>query len=213
MLRLTSTSANRPGRSWGACSVVSLVGGQHMPKAPASAAGSRLGRQGIKRWGIDPRSDSATMPIISFRPFTLWQAYRNAVVGALTLSILPPERAGRVTGCAGTAPPTHGGDRRAEAAYCARARIHASPSPANSPQRSPHEINPTAGRGANQRRRPSELILQAGGDRREELLRIVGRIRNDTKRARAKVHSRRTAHFACAARSSGGSPARSKCSG
>ena len=41
----------------------------------------------VKRWGIDP----AQIPpdaIVSFRPPTLWQAYRNAVLGAVTIILL-----------------------------------------------------------------------------------------------------------------------------
>ena len=54
-----------------------------------------------------------------------------------------------------------------------------------------HEINQPLG-AAQTSADAVELILQAGGDRREELLRIVGRIRNDTKRASEVIKRLRT---------------------
>ena len=54
-----------------------------------------------------------------------------------------------------------------------------------------HEINQPLG-AAQTNADTAELLLQAGGDRREDLLRLVGRIRNDTQRASEVIKRLRT---------------------
>ena len=58
---------------------------QRMPQAPASVL--QVDWRQIKRWGIDPEQIPPDA-VVSFRPPTLWQAYRNAVLGAVTIIVL-----------------------------------------------------------------------------------------------------------------------------
>ena len=151
-------------------------GWQHMPKAPASVL--QVDWRQIKRWGIDPERIPPDA-VVSFRPPTLWQAYRNAVLGAVTIIVLLSvlvaslllERLRR---------------RRAEItmqkqhtalAHASRLAVAGELTAAIA-----HEINQPLG-AVQTNADTAEVILQAGGDRREDLLRLVGRIRNDNLRA------------------------------
>jgi signal transduction histidine kinase len=151
-------------------------GWQRMPKAPASVL--QVDWRQIKRWGIDPEQIPPDA-VVSFRPPTLWQAYRNAVLGAVTIIVLLSvlvaslllERLRR---------------RRAEItmqkqhtalAHASRLAVAGELTAAIA-----HEINQPLG-AVQTNADTAEVILQAGGDRREDLLRLVGRIRNDNLRA------------------------------
>jgi signal transduction histidine kinase len=151
-------------------------GWQRMPKAPASVL--QVDWRQIKRWGIDPEQIPSDA-VVSFRPPTLWQAYRNAVLGAVTVIVLLSvlvaslllERLRR---------------RRAEItmqkqhtalAHASRLAVAGELTAAIA-----HEINQPLG-AVQTNADTAEVILQAGGDRREDLLRLVGRIRNDNLRA------------------------------
>ena len=151
-------------------------GWQRMPKAPASVL--QVDWRQIKRWGIDPEQIPPDA-VVSFRPPTLWQAYRNAVLGAVTVIVLLSvlvaslllERLRR---------------RRAEItmqkqhtalAHASRLAVAGELTAAIA-----HEINQPLG-AVQTNADTVEVILQAGGDRREDLLRLVGRIRNDNLRA------------------------------
>jgi signal transduction histidine kinase len=151
-------------------------GWQRMPKAPASVL--QVDWRQIKRWGIDPQQIPPDA-VVSFRPPTLWQAYRNAVLGAVTIIVLLSvlvaslllERLRR---------------RRAEItmqkqhtalAHASRLAVAGELTAAIA-----HEINQPLG-AVQTNADTAEVILQAGGDRREDLLRLVGRIRNDNLRA------------------------------
>ena len=160
-------------------------GWQHMPKAPASVL--EVDWRQIKRWGIDPNQIPPDA-VISFRPPTLWQAYRNAVVGALTVilllsalvvSLLLERRRRRTAEIAAQ-------KQHTALAHASRLAVAGELTAAIA-----HEINQPLG-AAQTSADAVELILQAGGDRREELLRIVGRIRNDTKRASEVIKRLRT---------------------
>ena len=58
---------------------------QRMPDSNPSSL--QVDWRQVKRWGIDPEQIPPDA-IVSFRPPTLWQAYRNAVVGAVTVILL-----------------------------------------------------------------------------------------------------------------------------
>ena len=151
-------------------------GWQRMPKAPASVL--QVDWRQIKRWGIDPEQIPPDA-VVSFRSPTLWQAYRKAVLGAVTIIVLLSvlvaslllERLRR---------------RRAEVtmqkqhtalAHASRLAVAGELTAAIA-----HEINQPLG-AVQTNADTAEVILQAGGDRREDLLRLVGRIRNDNLRA------------------------------
>jgi len=141
----------------------------------------------IKRWGIDPELIPPDA-IVSFRPPTLWQAYRGAVVGAVTIilllsglvvSLLLERRRRRTAEIALQ-------KQHTELAHASRLAVAGELTAAIA-----HEINQPLG-AAQTNADTAELILQAGGDRREDLLRLVGRIRNDTLRASQVIKRLRT---------------------
>jgi signal transduction histidine kinase len=141
----------------------------------------------VKRWGIDPELIPPDA-VVRFRPPTLWQAYRNAVVGAVTVilllsalvvSLLLERRRRRTAEIAVR-------KQHTELAHASRLAVAGELTAAIA-----HEINQPLG-AAQMSADAAELILQAGGDRREDLLRLVGRIRNDTLRAGEVIKRLRT---------------------
>ena len=132
----------------------------------------------VKRWGIDPELIPPDA-IVKFRPPTLWQTYRNAVVAAVTVILLLSvlvvslllERQRRRTAEIAVR------KQHTELAHASRLAVAGELTAAIA-----HEINQPLG-AAQTYADTTELILQAGGDRREDLLRLVGRIRNDILRA------------------------------
>ncbi len=158
---------------------------QHMPESNPSAL--QVDWRQVKRWGIDP----AQIPpdaIVSFRPPSLWQAYRNAVLGAVTIILL-------LSGLVASLLLERRRRRTAEVAVQKQhiALAHASRLAVAGELTAAiaHEINQPLG-AAQTNADTAEVILQAGGDRREDLLRIVGRIRNDTQRASEVIKRLRT---------------------
>ena len=141
----------------------------------------------IKRWGIDP----AQLPhdtVIAFRPPTLWQAYRNAALGAVTIilllsalvaSLLLERRRRRTAEIAVQ-------KQHLALAHASRLAVAGELTAAIA-----HEINQPLG-AVQTNADTAEVILQAGGDRREDLLRLVGRIRNDNLRASEVIRRLRT---------------------
>ena len=160
-------------------------GWQRMPKAPASVL--QVDWRQIKRWGIDP-GQIPPDAVVSFRPPTLWQAYRNAVVGALTVMALLSalivslllERRRRLTAEIAVR------EQHTALAHASRLAVAGELTAAIA-----HEINQPLG-AAQMNADTAELVLQTGGDRREDLLRLVGRIRNDTQRAAEVIKRLRT---------------------
>jgi signal transduction histidine kinase len=160
-------------------------GWQRMPKAPASVL--EVDWRQIKRWGIDP-DQIPPDALVSFRSPTLWQAYRNAVVAALTViallsalvvSLLLERRRRRTAEISVR-------KQHNELAHASRLAVAGELTAAIA-----HEINQPLG-AAQMSADAAEMLLQAGGDRREDLLRIVGRIRNDTQRISQVIKRLRT---------------------
>ena len=151
-------------------------GWQRMPKAPASVL--QVDWRQIKRWGIDPEQIPPDA-VVSFRLPTLWQAYRNAVLGAVTVIVLLSvlvatlllERLRRRTAEI-TMQKQH-----TALAHASRLAVAGELTAAIA-----HEINQPLG-AVLTNADTAEVILQAGGDRRDDLLRLLGRIRNDNLRA------------------------------
>jgi signal transduction histidine kinase len=132
----------------------------------------------VKRWGIDPELIPPDADV-RFRPPTLWQAYRNAVVGAVTVilllsalvvSLLLERRRRRTAEIAVR-------KQHTELAHASRLAVAGELTAAIA-----HEINQPLG-AAQTYADTTELILQAGGDRRQDLIRLIGLIRNDILRA------------------------------
>jgi signal transduction histidine kinase len=158
---------------------------QRMPETNPSTL--QVDWRQVKRWGIDPEH-IPTDAIVSFRPPTLWQAYRSAVVGtvtiilllsALVVSLLLERRRRRTAEIAVRAQHT-------ALAHASRLAVAGELTAAIA-----HEINQPLG-AAQMNADTAELLLQSGGDRREDLLRLVGRIRNETLRASEVIKRLRT---------------------
>jgi signal transduction histidine kinase len=149
---------------------------QRMPQAPVSVL--QVDWRQIKRWGIDPEQIPPDA-VVSFRPPPLWQAYRNAVLGAVTIIVLLSglitllllERLRRRTAEIAVQ------KQHMALAHASRLAVAGELTAAIA-----HEINQPLG-AVQTNADTAEVILQAGGDRREDLLRLVGRIRNDNLRA------------------------------
>jgi C4-dicarboxylate-specific signal transduction histidine kinase len=132
----------------------------------------------IKRWGIDPK----LLPhdtVIAFRAPTLWQAFRNEVLSAATVIVL----------LSGLVVSLLLERRRRRTAEIALQRQHIALAHASRlavagelTAAIAHEINqPLAAVQTNAD--TAELFVQAAGDRREDVLRLLGRIRSDNLRA------------------------------
>jgi C4-dicarboxylate-specific signal transduction histidine kinase len=158
---------------------------QRMPETNPSSL--QVDWRQVKRWGIDPEL-IPTDAVVSFRPPTLWQEYRNVVVGAVTVilllsglvvSLLLERRRRRTAEIAVR-------KQHTELAHASRLAVAGELTAAIA-----HEINQPLG-AVQTNADAAELILQAGGDRREDLLRIVGRVRNDILRASQVIKRLRT---------------------
>ena len=145
---------------------------RHMPEPPASVL--EVDWRQVKRWGIDPEQ----LPhdaVLAFKAPTLWQAYRTAVLSAVTIilllsalviSLLLERRRRRTAEIAVQR-------QHLALAHASRLAVAGELTAAIA-----HEINQPLG-AVQTNADTVEVILQAGGDRREDLLRLVGRIRND----------------------------------
>jgi signal transduction histidine kinase len=154
---------------------------------PAQASVTQVDWRQIERWKIDPKLLPQNT-IIAFRTPTLWQAYRNLaiVVGliivlqsALVASLLLERRRRRTAELAVQR-------QHAALAHASRLAVAGELTAAIA-----HEINQPLG-AVQTNADTVEVILQAGGDRREDLLRLVGRIRNDNLRASEVIRRLRT---------------------
>ena len=132
----------------------------------------------VRRWGID----EALIPsdaVVQFRPPSLWEAYREvALAGAavivlqalLIVALLFERRRRRAAELAVL-------QQRSELAHVSRLSVAGELTASIA-----HEINQPLGAILTSAD-AAEMILQAGGDRRDDLLRIVERIRRDDLRA------------------------------
>jgi signal transduction histidine kinase len=158
---------------------------RRMPETNPSAL--QVDWRQVKRWGIDP----AQIPpdaIVSFRPPTLWQAYRNAVLGAVIIILL---LSGLVASLLLERRRRHTAEIAVQQQHLALAHASRLAVAGELTAAIAHEINQPLG-AAQTNADTAELLLQAGGDRREDLLRLVGRIRNDTLRASQVIKRLRT---------------------
>jgi signal transduction histidine kinase len=147
-----------------------------MPPPPPSVL--QVDWRQIQRWGIDPK----LLPqdaVIAFREPTFWQAYRNVAIGVAVIILLQSgflvillleRRRRRVAEVALQ-------EQHIALAHASRLVVAGELTAAIA-----HEINQPLG-AVQTNADTAEVILQAGGDRREDLLRLVGRIRNDNQRA------------------------------
>jgi signal transduction histidine kinase len=158
---------------------------QRMPETNPSAL--HVDWRQVKRWGIDP-GQIPPDAIVSFRPPSLWQAYRNAVVVAVTIILL---LSGLVASLLLERRRRHAAELAVQKQHIALAHASRLAVAGELTAAIAHEINQPLG-AAQTSADAAELILQAGGERREDLLRIVGRIRKDTLRASEVIKRLRT---------------------
>jgi signal transduction histidine kinase len=145
---------------------------RHMPEPPASVL--RVDWRQVKRWGIDPKQIPPNA-VVSYRPPTLWQAYRNAVLSAVTVILL---LSGLVVSLLLERRRRHTAEAAVQKQHLALAHASRLAVAGELTAAIAHEINQPLG-AAQTNADTAELLLEAGGDRREDLLRLVGRIRND----------------------------------
>jgi signal transduction histidine kinase len=141
----------------------------------------------IKRWGIDPERIPSDA-VVSFRPPTLWNTYRNAVLSAITIilllsvliaSLLLERRRRRTAEIAVQ-------KQNLALAHASRLAVAGELTAAIA-----HEINQPVG-AVQTNADTAEVILEAGGDRRDDLLRLVRRIRTDNLRVSEVIKRLRT---------------------
>jgi signal transduction histidine kinase len=132
----------------------------------------------VRRWGIDERLISPDT-IVHFREPTFWEAYRNAAIitaaifllqAALIATLLLERRRRRSAESAVQ-------KQRTELAHASRLAVAGELTASIA-----HEINQPLG-AVQTSADAADLLLQSGGDRRDDLLRIVTRIRRDNLRA------------------------------
>ena len=132
----------------------------------------------VKRWGIDER-DIPADTLVQFREPTFWEAYRNEAIAAIAVILLQAaliatlllERRRR------RAAESAVQRQRTELAHASRLAVAGELTASIA-----HEINQPLG-AVQTSADAADLILQSGGDRRDDLLRIVTRIRRDNLRA------------------------------
>ena len=154
---------------------------------PALPSVTQVDWRQIQRWRIDPK----LLPqdtIFAFRTPTFWQAYRNVAIivgviivlqSALVASLLLERRRRRTAEIAVQ-------QQHVALAHASRLAVAGELTAAIA-----HEINQPLG-AVQTNADTAEVILQGGGDRREDLLRLVGRIRNDNLRASEVIRRLRT---------------------
>jgi C4-dicarboxylate-specific signal transduction histidine kinase len=147
-----------------------------VPKAAAAVL--EVDWRQIKRWGIDPKQLPSDT-VFAFRSPTFWQAYRNVALGGgaiiamlsgLVVTLLLERQRRRIAEIAVQ-------KQHTALAHVSRLAVAGELTAAIA-----HEINQPLG-AVQTNADTAEVILQAGGDQREDLLRLVGRIRNDIARA------------------------------
>jgi C4-dicarboxylate-specific signal transduction histidine kinase len=141
----------------------------------------------VKRWGIDPDS-LPDNTIVQFRELHFWEAYPTltaltiAIVliqATLIASLLIERQRRRTAELAVQA-------QRVALTHAARLAVAGELTASIA-----HEINQPLG-AVQTNADAAEMILEAGGDRREDLLRIVSRIRHDNQRASEVIRRLRT---------------------
>jgi signal transduction histidine kinase len=154
---------------------------------PALPSVTQVDWRQIQRWRIDPK----LLPqdtIFAFRTPTFWQAYRNVAIivgviivlqSALVATLLLERRRRRTAEIAVQ-------QQHVALAHASRLAVAGELTAAIA-----HEINQPLG-AVQTNADTAEVILQGGGDRREDLLRLVGRIRNDNLRASEVIRRLRT---------------------
>ena len=132
----------------------------------------------MKRWGIDEK-DIPADTIVHFREPTFWEAYRNEAIvaiavilfqAALIAKLLVERQRRRAAELAVQR-------QRTELAHASRLAVAGELTASIA-----HEINQPLG-AVQTSADAADLILQSGADRRDDLLRIVTRIRRDNLRA------------------------------
>jgi signal transduction histidine kinase len=132
----------------------------------------------VKRWGIDER-DIPPDTVVHYRDPTFWEKYRNVAIvtlvvillqAALIAKLLLERRARRAAELAVQR-------QRTELAHASRLAVAGELTASIA-----HEINQPLG-AVQTSADAADLILKSGADRREDLLRIVTRIRRDNLRA------------------------------
>jgi signal transduction histidine kinase len=138
----------------------------------------RVDWRAVQRWGIDENAIPADT-VVSFRPPSFWQAYRELTIAvavvfatlmALIASLLVERRRRHVA-------EVEVQGRRIELAHASRLAVAGELTASIA-----HEINQPLG-AVQTSADAADLILQSGEERREDLLRIVSRIRRDSMRA------------------------------
>jgi signal transduction histidine kinase len=157
----------------------------HLPTVSPSAL--RVDWRQVRRWGIDEHQIPSDA-IVSFKEPTFWETHRNAVVATaavvllqtlLIATLLVERRRRRHAELALQR-------QRTELAHASRLAMAGELTASIA-----HEINQPLG-AILASADAADLILQAGGDRREDLHRIVTRIRRDDLRASEVISRLRT---------------------
>ncbi|MEO8134605.1 MAG: ATP-binding protein [Betaproteobacteria bacterium] len=141
-------------------------------------AAMRVDWRQVRRWGID-ESRIPEDTVVYFREPTFWEAYRNVAIlttaiillqAALIVALLIERRRRRSAEIAVQ-------KQRSELAHASRLAVAGELTASIA-----HEINQPLG-AIQTSADAADLLLQSGGDRRDDLLRIVTRIRRDNLRA------------------------------
>jgi signal transduction histidine kinase len=141
----------------------------------------------VRRWGIDENKIPADT-VVHFKEPTLWEAHRNEAIVAVVVILLQAaliatlliERARRRAAQLAVQ------KQRSELAHASRLAVAGELTASIA-----HEINQPLG-AVQTSADAADLLLQAGGDRRDDLLRIVTRIRRDNMRASDVIRRLRT---------------------
>ena len=138
----------------------------------------RIDWRQVQRWGIDER-DIPADAVLQFKAPTLWQAYRNEVLIVVAVVLL---QAALIAALLFERRRRHAAEgavqkQRTELAHASRLAVAGELTASIA-----HEINQPLG-AILASADAAELLLQSGVDRRDDLLRIVTRIRRDDLRA------------------------------
>jgi len=156
-----------------------------LPKLTATAL--HVDWRQVERWGIDEKLIPADA-VVHFKSPTFWEAHRNTALGALSVIVIQAaliaalyiERQRRAAAELAMQ------KQRTELAHASRLAVAGELTASIA-----HEINQPLG-AIQTSADAADLILQSGGDRREDLLRIVTRIRRDNLRASDVIRRLRT---------------------
>jgi signal transduction histidine kinase len=161
--------------------VLALIAGTapaalQLPKAPPTVLD--VDWRQVQRWGIDGKSMPADV-VVHFKEPSLWEGHRTAVLVAVSIFLIQTALIGAF----------YVERRRRATAELTSRRIHTELAHASRlavagelTASIAHEINQPLG-AVQTNADAADLLLQSGEDRREDLLRIVTRIRHDILRA------------------------------